>query len=142
MKIDMLRVRSLTAAIVLVAIAAWLAVSNHCALSAATVPEAKAAQSECPFHSHPPKPAKQKDSSDQPCCKILRAVTTAPTKSFAPAIVDLHAVDFDFAKFVTFAAAKISIVLATLDTGPPGALSFTELILQSSLLANAPPSRG
>src|SRR5712691_13407525 len=83
--------------VVLVAILSWLAISNHCALALAA-PQEEMAQSECPFHSHPAKPAKQKDPTDQPCCKILRALAPSLIKNSAPAIGDLADVDLLFAK--------------------------------------------
>jgi hypothetical protein len=36
----------------------------------------------------------------------------------------------------------VSFACATLDTGPPGSISFAELILQRSILAHAPPVLG
>jgi len=141
MKIDMLRVRSVTGpVIVLITIGSWLAASNHCAIAVA-VSQEKVAQNECPFHSHPSKPAKQKDPSGQPCCKILRAIATSSAKNLARAIVDLTNVDLAFTKLVTISPPAISLGFAALDTGPPGATSFAELILQRSILAHAPPSR-
>jgi hypothetical protein len=117
-------------------ICSWIAISNHCAF-AAIATRAAAPQNECPFHSHPHKPAKQKDSDAQPCCKILRAVPTSPLNNLTRAIVDLVHVDLAFAKLVVFAPPKIFPGRETLDTGPPGTTSFVELI--GSLRAHAPP---
>ena len=122
---------------VAIAICSWIAISNHCALALA-VPQEKIAQSDCPYHSHPAKPAKQKDSTDQPCCKILRALAPSLIKNPARAIVDLVHVDLSFAKLVVVAAPKISFGSLALDTGPPGTTSFVELI--GSMRAHAPPS--
>ena len=138
MKIGMLRLRSVAAAIALVAMGSWLAASNHCALAVAASEE-KVAQSECPFHSHSSKPAKQNDSSDQPCCKILRAIATGPAKSLAPISVDLPDVDPGLAKLPIVSPRTISLHFAGFDTGPPGPTSFVELVLQRSILAHAPP---
>jgi len=121
--------------IVAISICAWLAISNHCALALTASPE-RATKNECPFHSHSQKPAKQKDSA--PCCKILRAVTPAPTKNVAPSIVDLIHVDLTFDPLAVFPPPKISFQPATLDTGPPGTTSFVELV--GSICAHAPPS--
>jgi hypothetical protein len=117
---------------VAIAICSWIAISNHCALALA-VSQEKIAQSECPYHSHPAKPAKRKDPNDQPCCKILRALVPSPAKNPARAIVDLS-----FAKLIVFAPPKISFISFALDTGPPGTTSFVELI--GSMRAHAPPS--
>jgi hypothetical protein len=65
--------------VVTVAICSWIAISNHCAFAALATKPASA-QNECPFHS---KPAKQKEQSSQvQCCKVLRAVVLAKTKSW------------------------------------------------------------
>ena len=123
-------------AAVAIAICSWIAVSNHCAF-AAVASEMHKAHTECPFHS---KPAKQKEqSSHVQCCKVLRAVVFAKTKNWArndakfcdanfPALADA---------FVVYSSRAVAPLL--LDTGPPGAFSFAELILQQSLLAHAPP---
>jgi hypothetical protein len=121
---------------VAIAICAWIAVSNHCAF-AAVASEIDKAQTECPFHS---KPAKQKEQSSQvQCCKVLRAVVFAKTKDWARD--DAKFTDANFpvqaGAFVAYSSRAIAPLL--LDTGPPGAFSFAELILQQSILAHAPP---
>jgi len=125
---------------VVVMVFAWFGISNHCALAtAATPPETKSSLDQCPFHSKPAAPAKRKQTSDSPCCKILRAVVTAPAKAFARTNTGLVDIDSAFRQFVVLAPPKISFGTTTLDTGPPGAYSFAELILQRSILAHAPP---
>ena len=122
--------------IVALTICSWIAISNHCAL-AAVATKTDSAQSDCPFHS---KPAKQKQEPSQvQCCKILRAVVFTQMKSWArddakSFDVDLRVEEFVFVEFLPNAQASSSF-----DTGPPGAHSFAELILQRSLLAHAPP---
>src|SRR5262249_8764455 len=122
---------------VAIAICSWIALSNHCAF-AAVASEIDKAQTECPFHS---KPAKQKDQSSQvQCCKILRAVVFAKTKDWARD--DAKFCDTNFlvqtgGSFFVYSSRAVAPLL--LDTGPPGAFSFAELILQRSLLAHAPP---
>ncbi|PYI59225.1 MAG: hypothetical protein DME89_12810 [Verrucomicrobia bacterium] len=123
---------------VAIAICSWIAISNHCAFAAVATEVAKA-QTECPFHS---KPAKQKQQSSQvQCCKILRAVVFAKTKDWARN--DAKFCDANFpvqsGAFVAYSSRAVEPLL--LDTGPPGAFSFAELILQRSLLVHAPPSR-
>jgi hypothetical protein len=125
-------------AAVAVAICSWVAVSNHCAF-AAIASEIDKGQTECPFHS---KPAKQKEHSSQvQCCKVLRAVVFAKTKDWARNDAKFCNANFPVqaGAFVAYSLPAIAPLL--LDTGPPGAFSFAELILQSSLLAHAPPSR-
>jgi hypothetical protein len=126
-------------AVVALAICSWIAVSNHCAF-AAVASEIGKAQTECPFHS---KPAKQNEQSSQvQCCKVLRAVVFAKTKDWARD--DAQFCDANFpvqaGAFVVHSPRAVAPLL--LDTGPPGAFSFAELILQSSLLAHAPPYIG
>jgi len=121
---------------VAIAICSWIAVSNHCAF-AAVASEMHKAQTECPFHS---KPAKQKEQSPQvQCCKVLRAVVFAKTKDWARNDAKFCDVNFPVlaCTFVAYSSRAVEPLL--LDTGPPGAFSFAELILQQSLLAHAPP---
>ena len=127
---------SMRCAAVAIAICSWIAVSNHCEF-AAVAPENYKAETECPFHS---KPTKQKEQSSQvQCCKILCAVVFAKTKDWARN--DAKFCDARFpvqaGMFVAYSSPTVAPLL--LDTGPPGALSFAELILQRSLLAHAPP---
>ena len=123
-------------AVIAIAICSWIAVSNHCAIAAAAT-EIDKAQAECPFHS---KPAKQKEqSSHVQCCKILRAVVFAKTKDWARNDAKFYDANFPVqaGAFVLYPSRVVAPLL--LDTGPPGAFSFAELILQRSLLAHAPP---
>ena len=124
--------------VVAIAICSWFAISNHCAL-AAVATKTDSAQAECPFHS---KPTKQKQEPSQlQCCKILRAVVFAQTKSWARD--DAKSFDVDLCVEEVTLVALLPNVQASwsLDTGPPGARSFAELILQRSILAHAPPFR-
>jgi hypothetical protein len=122
---------------VVIAICSWIAVSNHCAF-AAVASEIGKAQTECPFHSKPAKPKEQ--SSQVQCCKILRAVVFAKTKDWARNDAKFGDATFPVQAnaFVVHSSRVIAPLL--LDTGPPSAFSFAELILQRSLLAHAPPS--
>lgn len=123
-------------AAVAIAICSWIAVSNHCAF-AAVASEIDKPQTECPFHS---KPAKQKEQSSQvQCCKVLRAVVVAKTKGWARDDAKFCVANFPVqaCAFVVYSPRAVAPLL--LGTGPPGAFSFAESILQSSLLAHAPP---
>ena len=122
---------------VAIAICSWIAVSNHCAFAAVAM-EINKAQTECPFH---PKPAKQKEQSSQvQCCKILRAVVLAKTKDWARDDAKFSDENFPVQVWAFVACSSRAVALPLLlDTGPPGAFSFAELILQQSLLAHAPP---
>ena len=119
---------------VVIAICSWFAISNHCALAALET-RADSAKNECPFHS---KPAKH---SHVQCCKILRAVTPVIAKNWARDDAKFSNADLYRGEH-TLVTAYLQTTLAPLflDTGPPGAHSFAELILQRSLLAHAPPS--
>ena len=121
---------------VVVMIAAWFAISNHCALgTVATEAETKSSADQCPFHTK--KSAPEKQTSDSPCCKILRAIGATPAKNLARPMVAFVDANLAFAKLVVFAPPKISVAPSTLDTGPPGVTSFAELT--GSMLAHAPP---
>jgi len=122
-------------AVVAIAICSWVAVSNHCAFAAVAAEMGKA-QTECPFHS---KPAKQKGKSSQlQCCKVLRAIVFAKTKDWARDDAQFCDANFPL-QACAFVYSSRTVAPLLLDTGPPGAFSFAELILQSSLLAHAPP---
>jgi len=121
---------------VAIAICAWIAVSNHCAFALVATGIDKG-QTECPFHS---KPAKQKEQSAQvQCCKVLRAVVLAKTKAWARNDAKFCDANFSVQADALVACSPRVVAPLLLDTGPPGAFSFAELILESSLLAHAPP---
>jgi hypothetical protein len=123
-------------AIVVVAICSWFAISNHCAF-AALATKTNAASTGCPFHS---KPAKQeKQSTGAQCCKILRAIVPVVTKNWNPDHANFSGVEFCAEERAGVEQLRTALV-PVLDTGPPDAHSFAELILQRSLLAHAPPS--
>src|SRR5437762_412439 len=128
---------SIRCAGVALAICSWIAISNHCAF-AALATRTDSAQAECPFHS---KPTKQKEQSSQvQCCKVLRAVPFAKTKSWARDDAKFSDVDLRVEEFALIALQRNAQAALPLDTGPPDAHSFAELILQRSLFAHAPPS--
>ena len=123
-------------AIVAIAICSWVATSNHCAF-AAVAAHIDTGQTDCPFHS---KAGKQKEPSSQvQCCKILRAVVFTQSKAW-----ERDHAKFSDANFPVETKTSVVCLLRTvapllLDTGPPGALSFAELILQRSILTHGPP---
>ena len=127
---------SMRCAAVAIAICSWIAISNHCAL-AAVVTKTDSVQTECPFHSTPAKQEQQ--SSQVQCCKILRAVAFAQTKSWARDDSKFSDAPLRVEEFVLVALLPSAQASSVLDTGPPDAHSFAELILQRSLLAHAPP---
>jgi hypothetical protein len=119
----------------LVTIVAWFALSNHCALgSAVSGHDSQTETNDCPMHSSP---AKQKPPVKTLCCKELRAVlakSAAKVLSFRPAAAMDYAVTERFVPLVV----PVSPLLR-LDTGPPRAFSFAEVVLQESVLSHAPP---
>ena len=123
-------------AVVAITICSWFAISNHCAF-AAVAAKTDSAQTECPFHS---KQSKQKQEPAQvQCCKILRAVVLAQTKSWVRDDAKFSDVGLRVVEFVHLARSHNAQPSLPLDTGPPGAHSFAELISQRSLLTHAPP---
>ncbi len=128
---------SLRGAIVVVAFCSWFAISNHCAFAALAT---KTDSTGCPFHSKPAKHEKQ--STGAQCCRTLRAVAPVATKSWARDDANLSSVDFFREERAGVEHLRIALVPSFLDTGPPDAHSFAELILQRSLFAHAPPPVG
>lgn len=125
-------------AIVLLTIVAWFSISNHCAFGALESASQTAAALSAHCHEKQ-SPSKHNDEDDAPCCKTLRATVASPAKVLG--------VSSQF--FVPLPAWSIIESLSNeahphrtpleLDTGPPAALSFTESVLQRSILAHAPP---
>jgi hypothetical protein len=124
--------------LVILTMVAWLSISNHCALATVTASGSKTLVA--PMHCHgapaPQSPAKSGDEQT-PCCKLLKAITIAKVH------VGANAVDFALKEYPT-AGLVVEISQAPtqtfeLDTGPTGARSFSESVLQRSILAHAPP---
>ena len=113
-------------------IAAWLSISNHCVLGALV------AAQKAPMHCHGDRPAPSKDGGEStPCCKLLKAI--AATK------VNLDGAQYDFVLKKYPAGESIGEIWQAqtptleLDTGPPPAITFSETVLQRSILVHAPP---
>jgi len=118
----------------LVVIAAWFGLSNHCALGAI----ARSAQSSpeitgCPMHSTP----KKNPATKTPCCKDVRATVA---KSITANPIALQWIGRrDYPSEIFSEPARVAIEIEGLDTGPPGCLSFAEIVLQESMPSHAPP---
>ena len=123
---------------VLATLAAWLLLSNHCLFGFTEQTTESATQAdECPMHAAAA-PAKEKPAAKIPCCKEIRAlVAKSVTKTLTLAARSFTAREYTAA---TFPPPLCQITpLRSLDTGPPGLLSFAESVLQESLLGHAPP---
>ena len=117
---------------VLLTIAAWFLLSNHCALALGLPLDSEPGG--CPMHSAP---AKGKAAPTVPCCKDLRAVASHAAKNLAAANQLLGVQDY---AATVLASPRVVAQLLALNTGPPRSLSFAESILQRSILAHAPPA--
>jgi len=124
--------------VVAVTLLAWFSISNHCALGVLGGPKAEVAHASC--HSSPVAPSDTPTKGESsPCCKNLRA--TLPTLAKVPTIGEIAAFNFDayFARPFSFLNEFQVYLPLELDTGPPGAPTFAESVLQRSILAHAPP---
>jgi hypothetical protein len=121
----------------LVTIVAWFTLSNHCALgSAVSGDDSQTEADDCPMHSSP---AKQKPPVKTPCCKELRAVVVKSAAKVVTFSVR-PAGSMDYAVTERFIPLVVPVSpLLRLDTGPPRAFSFAEVVLQESVLSHAPP---
>jgi hypothetical protein len=121
----------------LLLIAAWFALSNHCAIALALPPQESAPQIEaggCPMHSAP---AKKKPAAKAPCCKDVRALVAKCATANPPAVrlTNSH----DYAMEMVARPQRAVREIAGLDTGPPLCFSFAESVLQESMFSHAPP---
>jgi hypothetical protein len=120
---------------VVVSLLAWFLLSNHCAIGAIVLSgDSEAPTSGCAMHSAP---AKKKPAAKSPCCKDVRAVmakTAGATTAGAGAICARQ-----YTLQILRLLPPVATAVEALDTGPPGRVSFAELVLQESMLAHAPP---
>ncbi|MDQ6911530.1 MAG: hypothetical protein M3128_01485 [Verrucomicrobiota bacterium] len=135
----LLRNRMLRLSIVAIAAAAWLAISNHCAI-AAVEGVAKLPMPSCHGGAAEGGPVKHEEKGGLECCKVLRATLLTLSGNLAA---------FDISKFAShdYVVGLTPIIdhartarIIEWDTGPPSANSFAETVLQRSILAHAPPS--
>jgi hypothetical protein len=122
--------------VVVLSLTAWFLLSNHCALGLiAASSEATPEPEGCPMHSAP---AKKKPVSKTPCCKDVRAVVAKWVTKAMP-LVSQFTGPSDYAAEIFRLPPRIAMEIGGLDTGPPGCVSFAELVLQESMRAHAPP---
>ena len=137
-----LRTRLFRATFSLVALAAWLLASNHCALAVLMpLPQEAAATSHCHGSSEAPAPDnEERDCDGSKCCKSL----SAPSLAFAKQIVSYDSTLFLAIDHPPCEQRTLELehapAIAEIDTGPPRMESFAESVLQRSILAHAPPS--
>ncbi len=126
--------------VIMIGFVAWLAISNHCALAglegAAKMPMPSCHESAPAGHS----PDKHDKDGGVECCKVLRSTLLKPSSGLAAAPT-LTFVPHDYlVALITTAEETRRTRVTEWDTGPPGADSFAETVLQRSILAHAPPS--
>jgi hypothetical protein len=123
--------------IVLLTMAGWLSISNHCVLGTLVALQQEA--SAATMHCHEDAPVPEKGGEEiAPCCKVLKAVVASKINVGAGQIYFVlkeYSTDG-----LTVAIWQPHTHTLELDTGPPKAVSFSELVLQRSILAHAPPS--
>ncbi len=136
---NLFRVRIFRLSIVAVGLAAWLAISNHCALaafeSAGKMPMAGCHGMAQPDHS----PAKNDHKSSIECCQTLRSTLLTSSQDLSAhdgLSFSIH--DYPVSILSATEEARLARSLEW-DTGPPGADTFAESVLQRSILAHAPP---
>jgi len=121
--------------VVILSLAAWFALSNHCALGALVSPiESLSPATGCPMHSAP---VKKLPPAKGPCCKDVRAVI-AKWVGANPGFLRMAALQ-DYPALIFAEPIRVSTGFPGADTGPPDCLSFAESVLQESMLSHAPP---
>lgn len=122
--------------LVIATMGAWVAISNHCVLGGLIAPGAKT--SVAPMHCHGDRPAPSKSGDEPtPCCKVLKAITMAKVHA-GPDQGDSALTKYPTGESVV-KVWQAHMATLEVDTGPPKAVSFSESVLQRSLLAHAPP---
>ncbi len=127
--------------IVATAIVAWLSISNHCAIGGLIGPKTQSSVTIMHCHNNQTSPSKKSGNEEEmPCCKILRATITDAAKLVQATNKNLLPIQSWIVAEIIFAdEAVLHLTSQELDTGPPFAASFTESVLQRSILAHAPP---
>jgi len=120
-----------------IAICAWFALSNHCLLTAVPQPLVLQKSEGCPMHEQK-QPKKPSNSTNLLCCKTLAATRVLVITHAAKNCFAVGQVEFCDNRSLIFPGVH-SRARVVLDTGPPGAPTFAEMVLQRSILAHAPP---
>lgn len=137
---NLFRSRLVRLPIVAIGSLAWLTISNHC-LIATMEGAARMPMPRCHGASPAnPSPANHDQKGSVVCCKVLRATLLTSAKSVVALDEFLFAPHKYFVCIVVVPEAAEQSDIFEWDTGPPGANSFAESVLQRSVLAHAPPS--
>jgi len=130
--------RWFAAMVTLVAVAAWLVASNHCAFATIAAHSAKTTHACC--HDEDAQHDRSMPTLPQSmeCCDTLKAFV--PVQAVAPAasLYELQPAWIESEILPNLAAAQ-SLVIAPATGPPPRAETFVEVVLNRSLLAHAPP---
>jgi hypothetical protein len=123
--------------IAVIAFAAVFAAFNHCALGAvASQTMTPAVHGHCAGHSQPSKP---QSNDETPCCKILQALAAQSKANLGYSASSLVLKQYYVDHILLADLSAHDAPSLELDTGPPAAPSFSESVLQRSILAHAPP---
>ena len=134
------KAKRLNPLIALLTMAAWFAVSNHCALGGLESSKVAVASLNTCCHGGAHSPAKGPPKGDEKtCCKTLRALAIKPAASFCGTFGDTSKPFSYLATTANILPDHIALELRPQETGPPGRVTLAELVLQRSLLSHAPP---
>ena len=119
---------------------AWLAISNHCVLGG-LVKNARTAQTHahCCGSGAPQDDGKTPGSDTRECCKTLHSLPAPTPAKIAKLAADPLMISLVWALMESGARTPAVQSVELLDSGPPPARSFAEVVLQRSLLSHAPP---
>ena len=131
--------RSLRIVAIIVTLAGWLVLSNHCALGRmAAGAVAKVTQTHECCHNGSSQPAKKPVDGKEgmQCCKSLHALVPTDAKLPVASSVEICALSVEW----SILAAAPELSPAAPATGPPPDVpAFAELVLHRSLRSHAPP---
>jgi len=132
-------IAGLRLATVVVMAISWFALVNHCELAAATEPKPAQTHNCCEKGNVGDKPP-LKDDQDKSieCCKGGHPAISPIAKKPVNRDFSLTA-HFYVIALAPFPNGSSATAVPELDTGPPFAGSFAEVVLQRSILAHAPP---
>ncbi len=133
--------RIFQATVSVLAIVAWFAITNHCALGAVITSRSQSTTVQTHCHGGQSSPVQKGSDEETPCCKLLRATIESNAKTLQPANENfLGAQNWTIAEITFSDEARRHNAVQELGTGPPSVSSFAESVLQRSILAHAPPS--